>query len=180
MKKTLITLILFLTCSVGLFAKPSFLLVADIEAPVVVTEYGGDSSPQIHAFGIPMIGADFQIPAASPLKMYAGFRTFPALIAVVLEADIKAGYAFEKPESWKNHHIELLGNFAAGAQLGFLDGFSALPVCDLGFQVFWMSEEKGWFWGLGPNLRLLLNYYNHDHFELNTDFSLKLSAGYKF
>lgn len=174
MKKLLITILLLLCCAGGLFATP-FMLVLDAEAPVI---YGGEGSPQVHAFGIPMIGADFQIPTVSPLKMYTGFRTFPALIGVILEADVKAGYAFEKPANWKNHHIELLGNFAAGAELGFLDGFSVLPVCDLGFQTYWMCEEKGWFWGICPNAFLFFDSYHQ--FELSTIFSLKLTAGYKF
>ena len=177
MKKTFIALLIFLACSASLFATAP-LLAADIEAPVLEVEAGEKSPPQIYPFGLPMLGIDFQIPASSPVKIYSGFRLFPALIAVVIEADFKAGYAFEKPATWKNHHIELLGNFAAGAQLGFLDGFSVLPVCDLGFQIYWMSEEKGFFWGLGPNARLLFDF--HNKFKVSSFYSFKLSAGYKF
>ena len=178
MKKTLFTLLFIFTFSCSLFAAPSFLLMLEEDVPVIVVEYVHESKPYIFPYGVPMITADFEMPTVSPTKVYLGLKTFPAFIGVVLEADTKAGYAFEKPANWKNHHIELLGSFAAGAQLGFMDGFWVLPTCDVGFQVYWMSEQKGWFWGIGPNARLLFDIYHK--FEVSAFYSLKLSAGYKF
>ena len=177
MKKTFFALLIIFTCSGRMFAGSPFLLMLDVDAPVIEVQYGQKSKPHIYPF-FPMITADFEMPTGSDAKVYLGLRTLPASIGVVLEADTKAGYAFEKPQDWKNHHIELLGSFAAGAQLGFLDSFSVLPVCELGFSVYWMSEEKGWFWGVGPNARLLLDFHNKP--QVSAHYSLKLSAGYKF
>ena len=117
---------------------------------------------------------NYQIPTKTSLKSYLGLQIFPfTLPGIFLLLNDRIGYAFQKPEKWNSHHIELLGNFGVGAHIMFDEGIA--PLCELGCQIFWMPEDKGAFWGFGPEaIGTIVPDY------ANIIFSLSFNLGYKF
>jgi len=179
MKKKLVILVISIfLCSASLFSQAShFMLQLDTKLLVNGFEAVKSGAPLV-SFE-PLIEFDYQIPTQTSVKSYLGLELFPMLpVAVYAIINNKTGYAFQKPEKWKNHHIELLGNLGLGGQLSFAYGLFFIPACELGCQVYWMPEDKGFFWGFGPEADIFFDWYNG--LDIDCIFAFSINIGYKF
>lgn len=178
MKKKLIVLIAIFVSSACLFAKSSnFLLQLDTE--INYFQFLDSEEKGFSIYPMPVLEVDYKLPTSSSFKSYLGFQVLPAIpfCSVAALVNDRFGYAFKKPEKWNKYHIELLGNVGAGAVFLFWYGVNVLPLGDVGFQIFFMPEDKGFFWGAGPDVICLCDY---DFSSIGFMFSFSVNLGYKF
>ena len=175
-----IFLAVFFLATVNLFAQPGhFMLQLDGKLLYSGFEAIKSGSFLVSPFPYPLIDFIYQIPEKSSVKSYFGLELLPLFpMAFYSSVNNKTGYAFNKPEKWKKYHIELLGSVGIGVAGIFAKQTLIYPVGELGCQVYWMPEDKGFFWGLGPELHFILDCYEDQEVELNHD--LTFNIGYKF
>ncbi len=178
MKKKLIVLIAIFVSSACLFAKSSNILL-QLDTEISYCPLFGFEEKDFSIYPMPVLEVDYKLPTSSSFKSYLGFQVLPAipLSSVVALGNDRFGYAFKKPEKWNKYHIELLGNVGAGAVFLFWYGVTVLPLGDVGFQIFFMPEDKGFFWGAGPDVICVCDY---DFSSTMIMFSVSVNLGYKF
>ena len=181
MKKSVICLFCLLFVCFKISAEsPKFLLHFDLENNFADVNLGSnDKLSFCQYYAVPYATVAWQLPADSSTRLYFGVRISPLLAVNHIEAYVRAGYAFEKSKSWENYHLEISGDLAAGAQIGFITSFSALPITDIGGQIFLMPEDRGFFLGMGPNCKMLYDVLSPD-LNIFTSLSIKVSIGWKF
>lgn len=178
MKKKLIVFIAIFVSSACLFAKSSnFLLQLDTE--INYFQFLDSEEKGFSIYPMPVLEVDYKLPTSSSFKSYLGFQVLPAIpfYSVAALVNDRFGYAFKKPEKWNKYHIELLGNVGAGAVFLFWYGVNVLPLGDVGFQIFFMPEDKGFFWGAGPDVICICE---NDFSSIGFMFSVSVNLGYKF
>ena len=129
-------------------------------------------------FGLEALLLDFecQLPTHSNFSMYFGLRAFSVLMYNQVELITRFGYRFDKPDTWKKYHFELLGNVGGGIVFGgLLSGWIVSPFAKTGVQLYLLPQTKGFYIGFGPNV-LVENMYNGNEMSIDVE----LSIGYKF
>ena len=183
MKKRLIILILAICISgLHLFSEsPHFLLQLNNEVGFCTIGINDSISPTFCLGNMPLVEVEMQIPVINnpSSKIYVGLQNLYIIpYGFMTITNCRFGYAFKKPENWKKYHLELLGNTGLGATFTFIYKPEIYPVCETGCHLYWMPEDKGFFWGFGPNVMGLMNFYTIP--RTNIMFMFSCNFGYKF
>lgn len=181
MKKKLIVLFMsFVLGGSALFADSfHFLLQADCEIPNLIINYDKSLSFSFYPYPMPFLETNFQMPSKANERIYLGLKLLPTGLGGIAEISSRFGGIIKESKIWDNHNVELLAGFAAGAQIGLLDAVYIVPTFDMNFQAFLMPDNKGFYVGLGPNIKMMLDIYS-SNFSFEAFISAMLCAGYKF